>query len=130
MALSAVLVANIAGLVALVAVYALVRVRLAPAAAILAVAIVALQPGAVAFAMAYPDSLFLLLVCACLLAGELKTFGIPVNAVCPGWCRTDMGGAEAPRTATEGADTAVWLATEAPRSITGRFFRDRQEIPW
>src|SRR5947207_209438 len=30
----------------------------------------------------------------------------------------------------EGADTAVWLAAEAPQDLTGRFFRDRKEVPW
>ncbi len=56
--------------------------------------------------------------------------GIAVNSVCPGWVRTEMGGPTAPRSVEEGADTAVWLATEAPHKLTGRFFRDRQEIPW
>jgi hypothetical protein len=41
-----------------------------------------------------------------------------------------MGGPNAPRSVEEGADTAVWLATDAEQSLTGRFFRDRQEIPW
>jgi hypothetical protein len=68
--LAALLVSNGAALVALVAVYGLARVRLSPGPAMLAVTIVALQPGAVAFSMAYSDSLFLLLVCASLLAGE------------------------------------------------------------
>ncbi|MEA3208247.1 MAG: hypothetical protein QOE70_1304 [Chthoniobacter sp.] len=53
-----------------------------------------------------------------------------VNSVCPGWVRTDMGGANATRSVAEGADTIVWLATEAPQSLTGKFLRDRQEIPW
>jgi NAD(P)-dependent dehydrogenase (short-subunit alcohol dehydrogenase family) len=60
------------------------------------------------------------------LAGE----GIAVNSMCPGWVRTDMGGSAAPRSVEEGADTAVWLATEADHSLTGKFFRDRAEIPW
>ena len=34
------------------------------------------------------------------------------------------------RSVEEGADTGVWLATEADQSLTGRFFRDRLEIPW
>jgi hypothetical protein len=68
--LAALLVSNAAALAALVAVYGLARVRLAPGPAILAVTLVALQPGAVAFSMAYSDSLFLFLVCASLLAGE------------------------------------------------------------
>ncbi|MEI7661980.1 MAG: SDR family NAD(P)-dependent oxidoreductase [Bacteroidota bacterium] len=54
---------------------------------------------------------------------------IKVNAMCPGWVRTDMGGADAPRHVSEGADTAVWLST-AQEIPTGRFFRDRQEIDW
>jgi NAD(P)-dependent dehydrogenase (short-subunit alcohol dehydrogenase family) len=56
--------------------------------------------------------------------------GIAVNSMCPGWVRTEMGGPAAPRSVEEGADTAVWLATDAPQELTGRFFRDRQEIPW
>jgi hypothetical protein len=52
------------------AVYGLARIRLGPGGAFLAVTIVSLQPGAVAFSMAYSDSLFLLLVCSSLLAAE------------------------------------------------------------
>ncbi|GIU76633.1 MAG: 20-beta-hydroxysteroid dehydrogenase [Bryobacteraceae bacterium] len=55
---------------------------------------------------------------------------IKVNAMCPGWVRTRMGGDAAPRTPEEGADTAVWLATLPPDGPTGGFFRDRQLIPW
>jgi len=64
------------------------------------------------------------------LANALRDKRIPVNSVCPGWVRTDMGGANAPRSVEEGADTIVWLATEAPRSLAGKFLRDRKEIPW
>lgn len=53
-----------------------------------------------------------------------------VNAMCPGWVQTDLGGAEAPRTPGEGADTAVWLAQLPTGSKTGSFFADRQEILW
>jgi NAD(P)-dependent dehydrogenase (short-subunit alcohol dehydrogenase family) len=56
--------------------------------------------------------------------------GIVVNSICPGWVRTDMGGPQAERSVEQGADTAVWLATEAPRKLTGKFFRDRKEIAW
>jgi hypothetical protein len=41
-----------------------------------------------------------------------------------------MGGANADRSVEEGADTAVWLAAEAPHELTGKFFRDRREIAW
>lgn len=65
-----------------------------------------------------------------MLAEALKKDGIAVNSMCPGWVRTDMGGPAAPRSVAEGADTAVWLAAEADQSLTGKFFRDRKEIPW
>jgi NAD(P)-dependent dehydrogenase (short-subunit alcohol dehydrogenase family) len=62
------------------------------------------------------------------LAAVLPKFA--VNSVCPGWVRTDMGGSNATRSVEEGADTIVWLATEAPQAATGKFLRDRKEIPW
>ena len=65
-----------------------------------------------------------------MLAQALQGEGIAVNAMCPGWVRTEMGGPTAPRSVEEGADTAVWLATEAPPELMGKFFRDRQEISW
>ena len=64
------------------------------------------------------------------LAAELEGTGVLVNAMCPGWVRTDMGGPNAPRTVEEAADTAVWLATLPDDGPTGGFFRDRQLIPW
>lgn len=64
-----------------------------------------------------------------LMAGDLRSFGIKVNAMCPGWVKTDMGGAGAQREVAEGADTAYWLAT-TDTFPTGRFFRDRKMIPW
>ncbi|HKU50925.1 MAG TPA: SDR family oxidoreductase, partial [Nitrospira sp.] len=63
-------------------------------------------------------------------AAALKSSGIAVNSVDPGWVRTEMGGNEAPRSVEQGADTIVWLATEAPQSMTGLFIRDRKPIPW
>jgi len=62
------------------------------------------------------------------LAAALPKFA--VNSVCPGWVRTDMGGANATRSVQEGADTIVWLASEASQDLTGKFLRDRKEIPW
>ena len=62
------------------------------------------------------------------LATALPKFA--VNSVCPGWVRTDMGGQGASRSVQEGADTIVWLAADAPQKLTGKFLRDRKEIPW
>ena len=64
------------------------------------------------------------------LASALKKQGMAVNTVCPGWVKTDMGGEGAHRTVEQGADTPVWLVTEAPVELTGEFLRDRQSIPW
>jgi NAD(P)-dependent dehydrogenase (short-subunit alcohol dehydrogenase family) len=63
-----------------------------------------------------------------MLAAELAGTNILVNAACPGWVRTDMGGPDATRSVTEGADTPVWLATLPDDGPTGGFFRDRRPI--
>ena len=62
------------------------------------------------------------------LAAALPKFA--VNSVCPGWVRTDMGGENATRSVGEGAATIVWLATDAPHDLTGKFVKDRKVIPW
>jgi len=59
--------------------------------------------------------------------------GFLVDAICPGHCRTDMGGADAPRSAQEGAETAVWLATRdfnLATDKTGLLWEDRQVVDW
>jgi NAD(P)-dependent dehydrogenase (short-subunit alcohol dehydrogenase family) len=66
----------------------------------------------------------------CLLAAALKDKGIAVNSVCPGWCRTEMGGSGAPRSVEEGAIGIVWLAADASQEKTGLFWRDKEVIPW
>ncbi|MEO1364448.1 MAG: SDR family NAD(P)-dependent oxidoreductase [Pseudomonadota bacterium] len=63
------------------------------------------------------------------LPRDLPT-GVSINAMCPGWVHTRMGGQAAPRTPEEGADTAIWLALDAPAHLTGKFFRDRTEKAW
>lgn len=60
--------------------------------------------------------------------------GVLIDATCPGHCRTDMGGPDAPRSIEQGADTALWLAgrsatLNAP-PLTGRLWEDRVEVPW
>ncbi|WP_138502092.1 SDR family NAD(P)-dependent oxidoreductase [Nostoc sp. PA-18-2419] len=63
-----------------------------------------------------------------MLAQALHSKGIVINSICPGWVKTDMGGSSAPRSPEQGADTAIWLATDAPRNISGKFLRDRKVI--
>lgn len=55
---------------------------------------------------------------------------IKINSVCPGWVKTDMGGASATRPVEKGAETIVWAATLPDNGPTGKFFRDKKEIPW
>jgi NAD(P)-dependent dehydrogenase (short-subunit alcohol dehydrogenase family) len=64
-----------------------------------------------------------------ILAAELRG-AVAVNSMCPGWVRTDMGGTNAERDVSQGADTAVWLALDAPQDLSGKFLRDRKVISW
>ncbi len=64
------------------------------------------------------------------LADALKPYNIKVNAVCPGWVRTDMGGQAAPRSVEEGASGIVWAATLDKNGPTGGFYRDGKPINW
>ena len=65
-----------------------------------------------------------------LLARELANTAIRINAVCPGWVRTDMGGRGAPRSVEEGARGIVWAARLGEDGPSGGFFRDGRPIPW
>ncbi len=57
--------------------------------------------------------------------------GVLVDATCPGHCRTDMGGPNAPRSAEQGAETALWLAGRSANGAqTGVLWEDRQVVPW
>mgnify|MGYP006277973901 CR=1 FL=1 len=67
-----------------------------------------------------------LTVCsAALVEGDVK-----INAACPGWVRTRMGGDSAPRSVDEGAGGIVWLATLPADGPHGGFFRDGEAVPW
>lgn len=55
---------------------------------------------------------------------------VKINAMCPGWVKTRMGGEGASRTPAKGAETAIWLATLAEDGPTGGFFRDKKAIDW
>jgi NAD(P)-dependent dehydrogenase (short-subunit alcohol dehydrogenase family) len=87
-----------------------------------------LSDGADGWAPAYCISKTALNGVTSQLAAALPEFA--VNSVCPGWVRTDMGGANATRSIAEGAAGIVWLAADAPQKETGKFWRDRKVIPW
>jgi NAD(P)-dependent dehydrogenase (short-subunit alcohol dehydrogenase family) len=87
-----------------------------------------LEDGADGWAPAYCVSKTALNGVTVQLAAALPKFA--VNSVCPGWVRTDMGGENATRSVAEGAATIVWLATDAPHDLTGKFVKDRKVIPW
>lgn len=65
-----------------------------------------------------------------ILAREQKE--IRVYSYCPGWCRTDMAGSRAPRTAEQGAETGIWLGTDPSVDIkySGEFFSDKKLLKW
>ena len=58
--------------------------------------------------------------------------GFLVDAICPNHSRTDMGGPNAPRSAEEGAATAIWLATRnfSAGDVTGVLWEDQEVVPW
>ncbi len=87
-----------------------------------------LSDGADGWAPAYCISKTALNGVTSQLAAALPKFAI--NSVCPGWVRTDMGGANATRSVEQGAAGIVWLAADAPQNETGKFWRDRKVIPW
>jgi NAD(P)-dependent dehydrogenase (short-subunit alcohol dehydrogenase family) len=63
-------------------------------------------------------------------AAEIGPGDVKINAMCPGWVRTDLGGPNATRSVEQGAETAVWLATLPADGPSGGFFRDKKPIPW
>ena len=77
---------------------------------------------------AYRVSKAAVIALAKILARDLRGRGIRVNAVCPGWVRTRMGGGSAPRTLEVGA--ASIMATALDGSANGGFFRDGKPATW
>ena len=86
--------------------------------------------GMSSYAPVYSASKTALNAITCQLAHGLRAKGVLVNAVCPGWVRTDMGGAGATRSVEKGAETPVWMATDPDFSETGKFFRDKKIVSW
>ncbi len=65
-----------------------------------------------------------------ILSAHEATGSVKVNAVCPGWVRTEMGGPSASRDIESGATGIVWAATLPEDGANGGFFRDGQAIAW
>jgi NAD(P)-dependent dehydrogenase (short-subunit alcohol dehydrogenase family) len=63
------------------------------------------------------------------LAGDLRRDGVLVNAVCPGWTATDMGGPGG-RPVAEGARSVLWAVDLLDGGPTGTFTRDGQPLRW
>ena len=63
-------------------------------------------------------------------ANELKDTPIKVNAICPGYCATDLNGHSGPRTPAQGAVAAIQYATIGPDGPTGGYFHDEGRMPW
>ncbi|CAN5910453.1 SDR family oxidoreductase [soil metagenome] len=63
------------------------------------------------------------------LADELRDDGVLVNAVCPGWTATDMGG-RGGRPVADGAASVMWAVDLPDDGPTGGFFRDGEPLPW
>lgn len=80
-------------------------------------------PGAYGVAKAALNALTLA------LSRELPD-AVKINAMCPGWVRTRIGGAGATLSPEQGADTAIWLATLPDNGPTGGFFRVRKPTAW
>jgi len=64
------------------------------------------------------------------LAAQVRMDGVLVNAVCPGWVRSDMGGPDAARSLEEGAASVMWAVTLDDDGPSGGYFQDGKPLPW
>lgn len=80
--------------------------------------------------LAYRTSKAALNMITRVLARRLEGSNILVNAVHPGWVRTDMAGHHAPLSLAESTDTIIWLATLPEDGPTGSFFYRREPMAW
>ena len=65
-----------------------------------------------------------------MLSDDCRGTNVAVNSVCPGWTRTALGGAGAPQTTRQAAQTIIWLATQPDSGPTGDFFAEKKRISW
>jgi NAD(P)-dependent dehydrogenase (short-subunit alcohol dehydrogenase family) len=86
--------------------------------------------GAAAYCLSYSVSKNALNMLTKLFASQVDGTNVKVNAICPGWVKTDMGGSSAPRTIEEGISGMVWAATLSADGPNGGFFRDGKAIDW
>ena len=82
------------------------------------------------YAPAYSTSKTALNALTRIVANELQGYNIKINAVCPGWVRTQMGGAAANRSLEQGSAGAIWLATLPNDGPNGGFFQDEKPLRW
>jgi NAD(P)-dependent dehydrogenase (short-subunit alcohol dehydrogenase family) len=80
--------------------------------------------------LAYQTSKAALNMATVCLAKQFAGTPLVVTTISPGWCRTDMGGAEAPRSAREGAEVIYHAATLPPGSPSGNFIGEDGPLPW
>jgi len=78
----------------------------------------------------YPETKVALNALTRALAEDLAGTGVLINAISPGWCRTDMGGEGASRSVADGATSILWGVTLPDDGPTGGFFYDGEPLPW